>query len=72
MYALLAIALAAATSGAARPPAPRHIDVDEADVVDGDVARAEGEALLARKKARFGSLLKLREDFDRELVRSGE
>lgn len=62
---LLAVTLAA-------QPAPKHIDVDEDEVVEGANQKPDGEALLARKKARFGTLIKLREDFRRELLKSAE
>ena len=51
-------------------PAPKHIDVDEDEVVEGTKQNPDGDALLARKKARFGTLVKLREDFRRELLQS--
>jgi len=67
---LLAVALAAATGG--HEPAPKHIDIDDDEVVEGTKQNPDGEALLARKRARFGTLIKLREDFRRELLKSGE
>ena len=67
---LLAVALAAATGGG--QPAPKHIDVDEDEVVEGTNQNPDGEQLLARKRARFGTLIKLREDFRRELLQSAE
>lgn len=67
---LLAVALAAATGG--HSPAPKHIDVDDDEVVEGTKQNPDGEALLARKRTRFGTLIKLREDFRRELLKSGE
>jgi hypothetical protein len=74
MHALFfALGLAAATVHAGPPaPAPRHIDVDEDEVVEGGLQGAQGDALLTRKQARFGTLLKLRTDFVPELVKSGE
>ena len=67
---LLAIALAGVTGG--HSPAPRHIDVDDDEVVEGTKQNPDGEALLAKKRTQFGTLIKLREDFRRELLRSGE
>ncbi len=67
---LLAVALAAATGGG--QPAPKHIDVDEDEVVEGASKNPDGEQVFARKRARFGTLIKLREDFRRELLKSGE
>lgn len=74
MHALiLAIALAgAATPPSPAPPRPQHIDVDEDEVVEGGTAHAEGDAVFAKKAARFGTLLKLRQDFRAELLRSAD
>jgi hypothetical protein len=70
---LLAVALAAATGPAKSDrPAAKHIDIDDDEVVEGGVAGGDGEALYARKVAKFGTLIKLRQDFRRELLKSGE
>jgi hypothetical protein len=53
-------------------PAPKHIDVDEDEVVEGANKNPDGEAVFAHKKALFGTLIKLREDFRRELLKSAE
>ena len=70
---LLAIALAAATGTAKsdRPPA-KHIDIDDDEVVEGGVHKGDGDDVFARKVSKFGTLIKLRQDFRRELLRSGE
>lgn len=69
---LLAVTLAAATGGAKSQPAPKHIDIDDDEVIEGGLASGEGDAILARKKQRFESLIKLRENFQRELMRSAD
>jgi hypothetical protein len=56
----------------AMQPAPKHIDVDEDEVVEGTNKNPDGEAIFAHKKTRFGTLIKLREDFRRELLKSAE
>jgi hypothetical protein len=69
---LLAVALAAATGGAKPQPAPKHIDIDDDEVVEGANKNPDGEAIFAAKRARFGTLIKLRQNFDRELVKSAD
>jgi len=64
---LLAVALAAATG-----PAPKHIDIDDDEVVEGTNKNPDGEAIFAKKRARFGTLIKLRQDFKPELLKSAE
>ena len=70
---LLAVALAAAT-GSVKPPEPaaKHIDIDEDEVVEGANKNPEGDAIFARKRTRFGTLIKLRESFTPELLKSAE
>jgi hypothetical protein len=76
---LLAVTLAAATGGAkpaksAQPPQPaaKHIDIDDDEVVEGDLTRGGGEEIFARKVSRFGTLIKLRADFRDEMMKSAE
>jgi hypothetical protein len=70
---LLAVALAAATGGARSPaPAPKHIDIDDDELVEGATKNPDGEALFARKRARFGTLIKLRQNFEPELLKSAD
>ena len=66
---LLAVALAAATGPA---PAPKHIDIDDDEVVEGTNKNPDGEAIFAHKIARFGTLIKLRQDFKREMLKSAD
>ena len=70
---LLAVTLAAATGGA-KPaqPAAKHIDIDDDEVVEGATASGEGAEIFARKRSRFGTLIKLRADFRPELLKSAE
>jgi hypothetical protein len=72
---LLAVTLAAATGGAATrspQPAAKHIDIDDDEVIEGTHANPDGEDVFARKRSRFGTLIKLREDFRGELLKSAE
>jgi hypothetical protein len=69
---LLAVTLAAATGGAHNQPAPKHIDIDDDEVVEGQAQNPEGQAIFAHKKVRFGTLIKLRSDFRAELLKSAE
>ena len=70
---LLAVALAAATGSAKLPqPAPKHIDIDDDEVVEGTHKNPDGEAIFAAKRRHFGTLIKLRQNFDRELVKSAD
>lgn len=71
---VLAVTLAAAT-GSIKPqpqPAARHIDIDEDEVVEGANKNPEGDEVFARKRSRFGTLIKLRENFTPELIKSAE
>ena len=43
-----------------------------ADVIDGELVKPEGEFLNARKFAEHGSLIRVRADFIREIVKSAE
>jgi hypothetical protein len=65
----------AATAGGAptgnAPPRVRNYDFD-ADVIDGELVRPEGEFLAARRGAEHGSLIRVRTDFIREIVKSAE
>jgi hypothetical protein len=70
---LLAVALAAASRSVKPPePAAKHIDIDEDEVVEGANRNPEGDAVFARKHTRFGTLIKLRENFTPELIKSAE
>jgi hypothetical protein len=53
-------------------PATQHIKIDEDEKVEVATRNPEGEALFTRKQAKFGTLLKLRADFNRELLKSAE
>ena len=63
-------AAAGAPTGNA-PPRVRNYDFD-ADVIDGELVRPEGEFLAARRGAEHGSLIRVRTDFIREIVKSAE
>ncbi len=88
LVALLAIAvpgLALAQKDAKKPPqkpaaaetsAPagqrvKNYDFD-ADVIDGELVRPTGEFLPSRTFAEHGSLIRIRTDFIREIVKSAE
>ena len=62
----------AKTEGGA-PAAPRVKNYDfDADLIDGELVKPEGEFLNARKFAVHGSLIRVRTDFIREIVKSAE
>jgi hypothetical protein len=55
------------------PAAPRVRNYDfDADFIDGELVRPEGEFLGARRAAEHGSLIRVRTDFIREIVKSAE
>ena len=57
----------------AQPAAQRVKNYDfDADLVEGELVKPEGEFLNARKFAEHGSLIKVRADFIREIVKSAE
>jgi hypothetical protein len=49
----------------------KNYDFD-ADLIDGELVKPEGEFLNARKFAEHGSLIRVRADFIREIVKSAE
>jgi hypothetical protein len=62
-----------AAGGGTTTAAPRVRNYDfDADFIDGELVRPEGEFLSARKAAEHGSLIKVRTDFIREIVKSAE
>jgi len=74
---LLAVALFASPTGGAKPaaqyqPSAKHIDIDDDEVVEGTNQNPGGDAIMARKRQRFGTLIKLRENFTPELLKSAE
>jgi hypothetical protein len=52
-------------------PRVRNYDFD-ADFIDGELVRPDGELLSARGKVEHGSLIKVRDNFIREIVKSAE
>jgi hypothetical protein len=66
---ILLVALADATR---HVPPPKRIVIDEDERVEVATKNPDGDAIFAAKRARFGTLLKLRADFHRELLKSGE
>ena len=57
--------------GTTAQPRVKNYDFD-ADDVDGELVKPEGEFLNARKFAEHGSLIRVRADFIREIVKSAE
>ena len=57
--------------GAQPPPKVKNYDF-EADNIDGELIKPEGEFSTARILAEHGSLIRLRTDFIREIVKSAE
>jgi hypothetical protein len=63
----------AAGGATAASPAPRVRNYDfDADFIDGELVRPDGDMLRGRGKAEHGSLIKVRTDFVREIVKSAE
>ena len=62
---------AGAAPTAPSAPKVRNYDFD-ADFIDGELVRPEGEFLAGRKPAEHGSLIRTRTDFIREIVKSAE
>ncbi len=60
-----------ATTTSAAGPRVHNYDFD-ADLIDGELVKPEGEFLAARKFAEHGSLIRVRADFIREIVKSAE
>jgi hypothetical protein len=58
--------------GGAQPPAKVKNYDFEADTIDGELIKPEGEFSTARILAEHGSLIRLRTDFIREIVKSAE
>jgi hypothetical protein len=67
---VLCLGLTSATPQPERQHSQRFTFDDE--VVESSTARGEGELMLARKRAEFGKLIRLRTDFDPELLRSAD
>jgi len=58
---------------ATQPAAQRVKNYDfDADLVEGELVRPDGEIRTARKFAEHGSLIKVRADFVPEIVKSAE
>jgi len=63
----------AAGPNAAQPAAQRVKNYDfDADVLDGELVKPEGEFLAPRTFKGHGDLIKVRADFVREIVKSAE
>ena len=62
---------AAAPGATTAAPRVRNYDFD-ADFIDGELVRPEGEFLPGRRTAEHGSLIRVRENFIREIVKSAE
>jgi hypothetical protein len=81
VVSLVAIALATPASAQPKPKTPpggsappakvKNYDF-EADTIDGELIKPEGEFSTARILAEHGSLIRLRTDFIREIVKSAE
>lgn len=64
---------AGGNAGATTTAAPRVRNYDfDADFIDGELVRPDGELLSARGKVEHGSLIRIRENFIREIVKSAE
>ena len=64
---------AAAAADTSAPAGQRVKNYDfDADVIDGELVKPEGDWLAPRKFAEHGSLIRIRADFVREIVKSAE
>jgi hypothetical protein len=73
---LLALALSSLTipalaQDAAEEPAATEYNFDD-ELVDGDLVRPDGEMLNVRRRGRRGSLIRIREHFIPEMLKSIE
>jgi hypothetical protein len=77
----LMVGVAAAQKAAAPPPAGGEGNVQyksktvydfDDDIVEGDLVRPDGEFVDSRKSAKHSSLIKIRENFIPELLKSAE
>ena len=72
---LLALALSSLTVPARAPdteePPPTEYNFDD-ELVDGDLVRPDGEMLNVRRRGRRGSLIRIREHFIPEMLKSTE
>jgi len=62
---------APATGGAVEYKSKTVYDFDD-EVVDGDLGQADGEFVDTRKGAKHSSLIKIRENFIPEMIKSAE
>lgn len=62
---------AAAPAGGVQYKSTTKYDFDD-DVVEGDLVRPDGEFVDTRKKAKHSSLIKIRENFINEMLKSAE
>lgn len=81
MFAALALLSAAGAAVAQKKPAAEGSDVQykqktvydfDDDLVEGDLVRPDGEFVDSRKGAKHSSLIKIRENFIPELLKSAE
>ncbi len=71
---MLALVLTIAHAAAARPhqPPPLRIGDFDDEVVEAPTHGPNGDAVTARKSARQPSLIRVRQDFRREMLRSAD
>ncbi|QQR88830.1 MAG: hypothetical protein IPJ88_11400 [Myxococcales bacterium] len=60
-----------ADSGSEAPSGPTNYNFDD-DLVTGDLVRPDGELLNVRRRGRRSSLIRIREDFTPEMLKSVE
>ncbi|MEM7607126.1 MAG: hypothetical protein AAF411_17370 [Myxococcota bacterium] len=72
-FAVLALGLAMSVSPASaqEPPGETTYDFDD-DLVSGDLVRPDGELLNVRRRGRRSSLIRIREHFVPEMLKSVE
>lgn len=64
---------AAAAEGDAAAAAPRVKNFDfDADLINGELIKPDGDQFVARTRPEHGNLIRVRVDFIREIVKSAE
>ena len=78
-YVILLLGLAASTSAQAQDESGRQIKYAERTEIDfegvnveGELVKPAGSLVVSPRRAQFNPLIRLRENFDRELKRSAE
>jgi hypothetical protein len=52
------------------PPRAQHLDIDDDEPIEGDTARGEADLITVRQRPRHKSLIRIRENFNPEMLRT--